>query len=232
MATHTYWIPKNHEELRNQANQTANYLSDPLHRERMGLNPTTPQGRWVDDEFYPKFHHFIDVYLEWENPAERTSSKTLGLRKAESDFKPVYRQLYTGFLKANPLVTDNDLVSMGLPMRRRHVSNATPPLPDSYPKATVTLPGPARIEFRIRDSASAHRAKPAGVHGVEIKWDILDEPPVNISRLVHTALFTKSPFILDLDYQLRGKTLYFAFRWKSTRCEDGVWSEIGHTIIA
>ncbi|MDR2449817.1 MAG: hypothetical protein LBD52_07660 [Prevotellaceae bacterium] len=232
MATHTYWIPRNHRVLRNQANQTANYLSDPQHRERMGFNPTTPQGRWVDDEFYPKFHDFIDMYLEWENPSERTTVKTLRLREAESGFKAVYRQLYTGFLKANPLVTDNDLVSMGLPKRRQHVSNHTPPLPNSYPKATVTLREAARIEFRIRDSASARRAKPAGVHGVEIKWDILDRPPVNISDMIHTALFTKSPFILDVDYQLRGKTLYFALRWESTRGENGVWSEIRHTIIA
>jgi hypothetical protein len=225
-------MSKNHEKLYDQATHTANYLSDPLHRERMGLAPTTPQGRWIDDEFYPKFHHFTEVYLDWKNPSQRTPVKTSRLRTVEGEFKPVYRYLYTGFLKANPLVTNVDLVGMGLPKRRQHVSNHTAHIGDSYPKASVTLPGPALVEFHIHDSVSAGRAKPAGVHGVEIRWGVLDTPPVNVDDMPHASLFTKSPFSLPLDYQQRGKTLYFALRWEGTSGEKGIWSEIKNTIIA
>jgi hypothetical protein len=225
-------MPKNHNALRKLAIQTANYLSDPEHRQRMGLAPTTPQGAWIDQNFYPKCHLFIDVFLDWLNPAERTSVKTVRLHEAENDFKPSYRQLYIGLLKANPLVTDQDLLGMGLPVRRQHLSNHTHALPNSYPKALITLPVVARVEIRVRDSAGVRRAKPPGVHGVEIKWGILDKPPVNIDELTQSSLFTKSPFILDFEHHLRGKSLYFALRWESTRGEKGAWSNIEHTIIA
>jgi hypothetical protein len=229
MATHTYWIPKNHDALHEQANCTWGYFSQ--QRERMGLASTTPQGQWIDEEFYPKLNHFNNVFLDWKDPAERAPVKTVKLREAEEAFKPAYRHLYTGFLKSNPLVTDSDLLEMSLPQRRQHVSNQTAALPSSFPVADVVLHGPGRVEFRIHDSATSRKAKPAGIHGVEIKWAILDVPPVEIGDMTQTSFFTKSPFILDFDFLLRGKTLYFVLCWENTRSEKGPWGRIQAAII-
>jgi hypothetical protein len=197
----------------------------------MGLASTTPQGQWIDEEFCPKLNHFKDVFLKWVDPIKRSPAKIIKLQEAEKVFKPAYRYLYTGFLKSNPLVTDSDLLEMGLPQRRQHVSNHTPPLPHSYPKADVRLPTPGRIEFRIYDSATSRKAKPPGIHGVEIKWAILDAPPVNVDEMTQTSFFTQSPYILDFNFSLRGKTVYFCLCWENTRSKRGPWGGIQHAII-
>ncbi|MDR2622439.1 MAG: hypothetical protein LBC48_07665 [Dysgonamonadaceae bacterium] len=104
------WLPKNHEALYNQSTQTMDYLTASANLTRMGFGADTPQGEWLVNTF--------DVaYTAWANPAERTTAKTAALTSAEEAFNPLYRQLYTGFLKVSPLVTDSDLVSMGLPLR-------------------------------------------------------------------------------------------------------------------
>ena len=230
MATHTYWIPCNHSRLPQQANETGDYLSAPSNRERMGLAQASPQGQWLDMEFFPKLRQLNEAFLDWLDPSQRTSVKTTHLFSVEKEFKPVYRNLYIGFLKSNPLVTVTDLVAMGLPKPHDHVSNHTPPLPHSCPFAHVVLPGIARIAFYTRNSDNS-RAKPAGIHSVELKWDILDKPPANVADMRHTSSFTKSPFILQLDNQSRGKTLYFVLRWENTRSEKGPWGPIQNTII-
>ncbi|MDR3350180.1 MAG: hypothetical protein LBN98_00845 [Prevotellaceae bacterium] len=231
MATHHYWIPYNHDALHKQANRTGNYLSGPANRERMGLSPATPQGQWIDAAFFPALYRFNEAYRNWSNVAERTIVSTAVFRDAERDFKPAYRKLYTGFLKSNPLVTNVDLDDMGLPQRRSHVSNHTPPLSGSHPMADVSLQSGGRVWFRIFDSGTLRRAKPPGVHSVELRWDILDEPPKHIDDMHQTSSFTKSPFFLDFDIDRRGQHLYFVLRWENTRSQKGPWGAIKDVII-
>ena len=81
------------------------------------------------------------------------------------------------------------------------------------------------------DSANEARAKPAGQHGAEILWAILDAPPAHLGDLVHSAFDTHSPYTLSFDESERGKTVYFALCWENTRGEKGPYSPIESAIV-
>jgi hypothetical protein len=87
------------------------------------------------------------------------------------------------------------------------------------------------VKINYRDMNERGMAKPKGVHGVEIAWEILDTPPVNWEQLIHSAFDTRTPAQLVFHGDQRGKTLYFALRWENTRGEKGPWGEIYGTII-
>ncbi|MDR2843683.1 MAG: hypothetical protein LBV57_03455 [Candidatus Symbiothrix sp.] len=224
------WLPANHEALYDKANQTVSYLETSGVRVRLGFGDDTPQGEWFVNVFDVAYSAFITAYTAWKNPAQRTPVKMATLTDAENAFKPVYRQFYTGFLKQSPLVTDADLVAMGLP--ERSSGGHTPaPVPLTSPEAEVRLPEPAVVEIHFRDEGKEYRAKPAGVHGAEIAWAILDTPPENWSQLTNSSFDTKTPFRLAFEGGQRGKKLYFALRWENTRGAKGPWGNILDAII-
>ncbi|MDR2691729.1 MAG: hypothetical protein LBB73_05450 [Dysgonamonadaceae bacterium] len=207
-----------------------NYLMDTANRNRMGLSPDTPQGKWIDTEFYQKYAIFIETYREWENPATRTSLVNTDLTCAQKEFEAVYRQLYSGFLRQSPLVTEADLIAMGFPARREGRRKRVP-VPNSSPTATVHLPSSGVVEIHYIDKSTHSRAKPDGVHGAEIAWKILDIPPEQWQSLTNISKSMRTPFRLSFDLDVQGKKLYFALRWENTRGEKGPWSAIRSTVI-
>ncbi|MDR1666081.1 MAG: hypothetical protein LBS03_00065, partial [Bacteroidales bacterium] len=152
------------------------------------------------------------------------------LNDAEAAFKPLYRQLYNGFLRENPLVTDADLIAMGLPARG---SGGRTPAPDptTAPFGEVKTPSPGVVDIHFRDAGSESRKKPAGVHGAEIRWTVSDTPVTDWTQLVNSSFDTNSPLRLSFAGADRGHRLYFALRWENTRGVKGPWSEIQETII-
>ena len=231
MAHNIDWLPQNHEALHNKAQQTNNYLTDPMNRDRLGFSPMTPYGQWLDTNFSPKFSAFSAAFNNWLNPAERTHLKMDALVAAEKVFVPSYRQLYTGMLKGSPLVTDVDLDAMGLP---KHSSGGKTPAPvaTTYPDFDIDSGTIRRLTIHFFDQGSKKsKAKPKGQHGSEIKWAILSAPPVDVADLIHSSFDTHTPFTLEFEGHERGKTVYFCLCWENTRGEKGPWSEIQSAII-
>ncbi|MDR1053035.1 MAG: hypothetical protein LBL39_02575 [Planctomycetaceae bacterium] len=230
MPTSNDWLKHNHEELFDQATLTVTYLQDYMVRDRIGLGATTVQGQWYDTEFIPSYNGFQLAFSDWKDPSQRSPVKTQTLNDNESIFKPHYRKLYTGLLKESPLVTDEDLISMGLPSRS---SGRTPsPVAKNFPGYEIDSSMIRRLGIHFFDlSKKATRGKPDGQHGAEICWAILDTPPTDVSELTNSSFSTRSPLILDFKESQRGKTIYFCLRWENTRGEKGPWSEIYNTII-
>ncbi|MDR2137959.1 MAG: hypothetical protein LBP50_00140 [Tannerella sp.] len=227
MPTKSDWLMHNHEDLYNQASQTVNYLTGDV-LARIGI--TGPILAWYNADFLPAHTRFKAAFEQWQNPAERTPTKTVALTDAENDFVKVYRQLYTGYMKSNPLVTDEDLVGAGMPTR--HTGGNTPAhKPDTLIVATTDTSKPAAVGLHYRDRQSTGTAKPRGVHGAEIVWDVLDTPPADWSELRHSTFSTRTPAQLVFSGTQRGKTLYFSMRWENTRGEKGPWNEIESVMI-
>jgi hypothetical protein len=133
-------------------------------------------------------------------------------------------------LKDNPAVTDDDLNHMGLPTRSsgRHPA----PVATEAPDADVETSTIAHLTIHFFEKGSNHKkGKPAGQHGAEIRWAMLDTPPARWDELVHSEIDTNSPFTLQFENDQRGKTVYYALRWENTRGEKGPWSEIQSAII-
>jgi hypothetical protein len=185
---------------------------------------------WYGSDFIPRHDIFNASFEDWLNPAERTVTKTAGLMVSKKDFVKVYRQLYTGYLKNNPLVSDADLLAMGLP---KHSSGGKthPSRPDTVIVATTDTSKPAIVTVHYRDINKNGTAKPKGVHGAELKWSVLDAPPKDWSQLINSSFDTHTPLELVFSGDQRGKTLYFAMRWENTVGEKGPWSEIYSVII-
>ncbi|GHT88844.1 hypothetical protein FACS1894137_17410 [Spirochaetia bacterium] len=73
--------------------------------------------------------------------------------------------------------------------------------------------------------------KPAGVHGAEIWWAILDHHPAAIGEMIHAITCTRSPYHFTFGEEDRGKTLYFCVRWENGPDRVGDWSEIFSAFI-
>jgi hypothetical protein len=229
--TRTDWLPQNHEELHKKAELTHGYLFVSANRTRMGFGATAPYGEWYSNVFLPKYLEYTDIFGAWVNPKDRTPLKMDALVKVEKEFIPIYRQLYTGMLKGNPLVTDIDLDAMGLP--KRGDGGQTPsPVSDSYPDFDVDSSTIRRLIIDYYDKGQKkNSAKPAGQHGAEIRWAILKEPPTDISELRNSSFDTHTPHVLDFLESERGETVYLCLRWENTRGEKGPWGEIQSAII-
>jgi hypothetical protein len=221
------WLSHNHEGLFNQSNETVDYLT-PEVLNRIGIMGTAYT--WYDTDFLPKHRILNTAFLDWRNQADRSRAKTAALLTAEENFIPSYRKLYTGFLKNNPLVTDEDLVSMGLP---KHPSGGkTPPTPPTEVLEATTdtsKPGVVGINFRSKNEKGT--AKPKNVRGAEIVHAVLDSPPVDWSQLIHSDFDTRTPAQLVFSGNQRGKTVYFALRWENNVGQKGPWSDIYSAII-
>ncbi|MDR0724537.1 MAG: hypothetical protein LBF59_00820 [Prevotellaceae bacterium] len=221
------WLPRNHEGLCNQANDTVDYLTaDVLNR----IGITGSSLNWYNTDFIPKHDALNLAFDNWKNPAERTKVITAAFITAENEFKPLYRKLYIGFLKGNPLVTDEDLVAMGLP---KHSTGAkTPPTPPTdVVEATTDTSKPGIVGINFRTKNAKGTAKPKHVRGAEIVSAVLDTPPTDWAQLTHSSFDTKTPAQLVFTGEQRGKTLYFALRWENNVGEKGPWSEIYSAII-
>jgi hypothetical protein len=206
------------------------YLGNEERRARMGFASGTSLGTWLETTFFPPFDAYNHAWEAWKNPATRTTVITTVFVDAEKVFIPVFRELYTGLLRGNPLVTDDDLNAMGLPERS---SGGRQPSPDptTTVEAEVATPSPGVVEIHFRNAESEHRAKPEGVHGAEIKWLISDTPPAGWDALTNSVFDTRTPYVFSFAYEDRGKRLYYALRWENTRGVKGPWNEIQSVII-
>ncbi|MDR3134300.1 MAG: hypothetical protein LBU42_09850, partial [Prevotellaceae bacterium] len=213
-----------------QAVKTWNYTLAPGNRDRMGFGTTTPLGQWFDTEFVPVFNTYNSIASQWLDEATRTPMMTAEFNAAEKAFILVYRKLYSAFLRTNPLVTDKDLVGMGLP---EHPSGGYTPAPvaTTYPAFSLDTSVIRCLTVHFHDQDSTSKAKPAGQHGAEIRWAVLDVAPVDISELTHSSFDTHTPFTLEFEGHDRGKTVYFALCWENTRGEKGKYSPIASAII-
>jgi hypothetical protein len=225
------WVPASREGLYKLSNLINDYLNDTTIRTRIGLAPSTEQGKWYDKVFYENRSVYIGDFLTWEDPTKRTPAIVQKIKWSEKVFKSSLRTLYTGFFVKSPLVTGEDLISMGFPIHS--VGRRTPiPIPTTYPALTVTHPSYGVVGISFKDSESAGRGRPFGVHGIEILWGILTSPPTTHADLTNSSFKTRSPLKLNFEQIDFGKTIYMVARWENTRAEKGPWSPYYSTVIS
>ncbi|MDR3133326.1 MAG: hypothetical protein LBU42_04805, partial [Prevotellaceae bacterium] len=181
----------------------------------------------------PAFNDYSSAYVGWISPADRTQVVIDRLERAEAAFTPLYRQLYTGMLRNSLVVTNTDLLEMGLP--KRPSGERTPaPVATTSPASKVNTGTQRRVIIYFSDqhnNEETSREKPPGQHGAEIRWAVLEVAPVDISALTHSSFDTRSPFTLDFEGHDRGKHLYYSLCWENTRGEKGPYSPIVEVVI-
>jgi hypothetical protein len=221
-------------DLHVQVNDTWDYISparSPGRLEAFGFPAESKLYKWINSDFVPAMVNYNSVYAAWENPATRPPMQTKLLTETEEAFLPLYRQLHDAF-KGSQFVTNNDLEAMGMP--RRPAGGGKPPLPP--PKTIPTLefehPGTGVVEVHFHDKEAENKAKPRGVHGVELLYGFLDHAPASRDELTRSAFDTRTPYVFEFGLEDVGKSLYIAARWENTRGEKGHWSDVYHVLVS
>jgi hypothetical protein len=114
-----------------------------------------------------------------------------------------------------PPVTDEDRTAMGIPNRKS--SHSPVQVPVTSPRLRVDTGTRRRIIVYYQDETSTRRGKPKGVHGIEIRWAILDHYPVSDKELIHSSFDTNPPLTLEFDEADRGKHIYLVGLWEIER---------------
>ncbi|MDR0550915.1 MAG: hypothetical protein LBG72_02725 [Spirochaetaceae bacterium] len=103
--------------------------------------------------------------------------------------------------------------------------------PESYPEAEADTSVMRQVAIHFWDSVTKKRGKPHGVHGAEIRWALLDNPPRSVEDLTKSAFDTASPYTFKFDESDRGKSLYICPCWENNKGEKGPYGEIVKVII-
>jgi hypothetical protein len=125
-------------------------------------------------------------------------------------------------------LTDQQRVDAGLhnpAPRREHI-----PVPTTVPELSPRAGLPRQVVVPYRDKGASHRGKPADVHGIEVRWALLDHPPADVTDLVNSAFDTNSPLTLQFEEHDRGKRVYMAGCWEIQR--EGIKGNYGEIVSA
>jgi hypothetical protein len=150
----------------------------------------------------------------------------------EKIFIPAYREIYR-ILRGSLAVTNDDLISMGLPPHPAGGGGDPSPVelyaPEVY--AEYITEGEMKIHAYPKGKKIG-AAKNDGQHGFECKIRIGGtEPPKDVEDLAESLFSTRSYILFKFKQSQRGLTLWFAVRWENTRGEKGPWSVIFSVII-
>ncbi|MDR2811286.1 MAG: hypothetical protein LBB84_12165 [Tannerellaceae bacterium] len=170
---------------------------------------------------------FIELEKQAYGPTRNSvivSEKNAARKTLEGEIRRL-----TGFRLKNPIITNADRIELGLHVRNTKPSNI--PAPKSHPEFSIDLLDFRRLKIRYKNMDSESRAKPYGVNGAVIAYDVLDVPPVRPTALSRTLLATRTPHTLEFVEEERGKTVYVAVCWQNEKGEKGPWSRIERAIV-
>jgi hypothetical protein len=178
-----------------------------------------------------------EVWGQWtttfqaaSDPDTATKIAVKDKQKARKTYEKALRDFIKFYVAYNPETTDHDREEMGIPV---HKTTRTPAeVAKTYPEFEIDSHTLRLLIIHFYDQGEKKtKAKPAGQHGAEIRWAMLDTPPASLKDLANSSFDTHTPFTLDFDESERGKMVYFVLRWENTRGEKGPWSPIHNAII-
>jgi hypothetical protein len=149
--------------------------------------------------------------------------------RTRSAFEKALRDFIKAFLEYSPFVSDADRDQMQIPI---HDTTHTPvPPPETFPEYDCDTSIPNRISLHVWDAASKRKAKPEGVHGAEIRWEMREEAPLKAEDLSNSDFSTRTPHTFEFTGDKQGKRVYFCLRWENPKGEKGPWGAITSAII-
>jgi hypothetical protein len=158
-----------------------------------------------------------------------TKVETKTKNDAKKAAKKFIRPFVNQYLRYPP-VTDEDRTAMSI--HNRKTTHSPVVVPDTSPRLLIDTGTRRRIIVYYRDETSTRRGKPKGVHGIEVKWAILDHYPESEKELIHSSFDTSQPLTLVFDEADRGKHIYLMGLWEIEReGEKGPSGAIEEAII-
>jgi hypothetical protein len=226
------WKPASHEGIIKMFRKfNINFKTDL--RARVGFASTTPLGKWVEEVLFPLITTLISCFNNWEDESKRTKEDVSALNGAEKAVMPPY-ELLVEMLRWNPLVTPEDLLALGMPQRpsgERHPSPVETDPPDCEASSSLLSHLIFHFSPLEKEGERAHKGKPAGQHGGELRYVASETEITRYEELVHSEFSTTSPITIEFDGNLRGRKVYFAMRWENNVGKKGPFGPIMSAII-
>ncbi|MDR2537443.1 MAG: hypothetical protein LBC46_03960 [Treponema sp.] len=171
---------------------------------------------------------YVGIYATATGP-NASKADVLLKNKKQAALKEIVRIFKRRNIDPNPAVSDPDRERLRLPI---YDTKLTPvPAPSTAPEFEFTYPGARRIDLHFKDFGSNSKAKPKGVAGAVICYEIRDTAPANQEQLLHSVFTGRTPYHFEFKEEDRGKKLYVALFWQNGKGEQGPWSEIQVAII-
>jgi hypothetical protein len=218
-------------------------------------------GHWIPDrqeEFVTFCHVWLNVLeneamvtaFGWDKPTVMTLRSTINgfltawdtykmdnsttNRKKKDELKKLAKSEMEDFaatsIRFNKKMSETDKNELGVYSRDPKPSPVPAPRTTPVPRKIDTS-YPRQITFFVKDREAENNAKPEGIRGVEMCWNLMDHPPLSEEELIHSAFSSSNRITLTFHESDRGKRIYFIFRWKSTSDKEGNFSEIYTVII-
>jgi hypothetical protein len=214
------YIPKKEADFRDWEAVLVGYLMG--RHAQWGIN----EGRWMT--LTGLKNDYEARYATADDPSTRTPVAVTGRKEARKRYEDALREDIGAYITRNPDVTDGDRRAMGLPL---HDKKPTPvPAPTTIPELEVDFSKPQQLSIHFHDPGAHSKAKPAGVHGVELIYVVssaaVEDPNTPEETFTRAAFFTRSPAVLDFTPEQRGKFFCTRARWENTTGKKGLLGEI------
>jgi hypothetical protein len=217
----TDWLPSREQDFSDLCQKWKTGLGNPANVAAFGWNQAVVTAALA----------LVDAFLTARTAygQDDSSAKRLAKDEAKEAAKNNMRDFANTSIRYNKLMKEEDKRYYGI-----HTPDPTPtpvPEPTTFPEAEPDTSVIRQVTIHFWDSGTKKRGKPHGVHGAEIRWALLDHPPVSESEMVNSDFDTASPFTLRFSEGDRGKRLYFCLRWETTTNLKGPFSEFYSAVI-
>ena len=135
-------------------------------------------------------------YIRWHSAYEKTLGPHTSADTAEKNrvrkVEEKYLEAFVNQYLRNPPVTNLQRDEMGIP-NRNPGPHPLVPAPHTAPELLPATGTRGRVIVHYRDEGSGRRGKPEHVHGMELRWAVLDHYPAHNDELIHSTFDTRSP---------------------------------------
>jgi len=153
------------------------------------------------------------------------NSRNVAQRRAESVLRYFIR-----FYLRNPIVTDAQLISMGIPpidtIRTMH-KNVTETV-----DFVIHIRGTNNVILDFwQTGRHPSKARPRGFSGAVVIWNLSETEPARDENYEFHTLATRTPFTIEFNNHDSGKRVWFKIAWQNARGILGRFSEAKSAIV-
>jgi len=183
-----------------------------------------PQTDYV--EFQNAQNNFRDYQEDFPiDPTRSQTTKRNELQKIAMD----NMRFFIKFYFRNPIVTNEELVSMGIPPIDTVKTPHTEVHEEVDFKINIKGTNNIIIDFHVKGHQS--KAKPATYSGAVIIWALADEKPATNDNYSGHTLATRTPYTIEFDDNDSGKRVWVKASWQNARGILGRWTEAQTAIV-
>jgi hypothetical protein len=177
MKNTTTWNPRGHEEIIKAVREMLSGLSNSELSTLLGMGNNGALAEWKTKVLMPAISELLSAYTAWEPLDERTLKMTTRLEDAEVVVLPLC-ECVAGVALWNPLVTNIQLETLGLPPRRPGEKPKPAPVMNVAPWYKLVESAIRTVVVEYGDAESGAKRKPAGQQGAECRYLLSKTPPV------------------------------------------------------